>query len=52
MNGLEEKPCEMWLKSLGLSSLGKRGLRGDLAAVRNFLTKGKGRAGTDLCEGQ
>ena len=48
VNRLKGKTYEEWLKSLGLFSLEKRRLRGDLMVASNFLTRGSGEAGIDL----
>ena len=48
MKGLEGMSYEEQLRTLGLSSLEKRSLRGNLLALYSFLRRGSGEGGADL----
>ena len=49
VKGLEERPCEEWLRSLGLFSLEETEERAHCSY--NFLVRERGGADTDLCSG-
>ncbi|KAK4823932.1 hypothetical protein QYF61_008318 [Mycteria americana] len=48
VKGLEGMPYEEQLRTLGLSSLERRRLKGNLMALYSFLRRGSGEGGADL----
>lgn len=48
VKSLEEKPCEEWLRYLGLFSFERRRLRGDFITAFTIFMRGSRGAGSDL----
>jgi len=48
VEGLEDMSCEERPRTLGLSSLETRRLRGDLLALCSFVRRGQGEGGAEL----
>jgi len=48
VTGLEGISCEEWLRTLGLSRLERRGLRGNLTVLCSCRRRGRGEGGAEL----